>query len=96
MSVEERLRLITRNAEEVITAEELSALLEAGVQPKGYIGVEPSGLFTIAWMIWVEKLKDLMEAGVDMTVLLATWHAMINDKLGGDIENIRVCAKYIV
>lgn len=95
MDAVERLELITRNAQEVITREGIKELLESGTPIKGYIGVEPSGLFTVAWMVWVEKLKDLIEAGVDMTVLLATWHAMINDKLGGDMENIRKCAKYI-
>jgi tyrosyl-tRNA synthetase len=30
-----------------------------------------------------------------MVVLEATWHAAINDKLGGDLEKIRHCAKYI-
>lgn len=95
MDTERRLKLITRGAVEVITTQELRELVEAGVHMKGYIGVEPSGLFSVAWMIWVDKLRDLIGAGIDMTVLLATWHAMVNDKLGGDIENIRKCAKYI-
>lgn len=95
MDTEKRIKLITRGAVEVITKQELRELVEAGVHMRGYIGVEPSGLFSIAWMIWVEKLRDFISAGIDMTVLLATWHAMVNDKLGGDIENIRKCARYI-
>lgn len=95
MDADERLEIITRGAQEVITTDGIKELLEGGAPIKGYIGVEPSGLFTVAWMIWAEKLKDLVKAGVNMTVLLATWHAMINDKLGGDMENIRKCAEYI-
>jgi tyrosyl-tRNA synthetase len=30
-----------------------------------------------------------------MTVFLADWHAYINDKLGGSMENIRTCAEYL-
>jgi tyrosyl-tRNA synthetase len=26
---------------------------------------------------------------------MADWHAYINDKLGGDIENIKLCGKYM-
>lgn len=95
MDVESKLELITRNAEEVITREDLKELLECNPSPKGYIGVEPSGLFHIGWMIWVNKLKDLMKAGVKMTFLEATWHAWINDKFGGDISLINACANYI-
>jgi tyrosyl-tRNA synthetase len=40
------------------------------------------------------KLRDLVDAGFDVTVLLADWHAYINDKLGGNLEKIRACARY--
>ena len=30
-----------------------------------------------------------MRAGIRMQILLADWHAMVNDKLGGDLERIR-------
>lgn len=30
-----------------------------------------------------------------MILLEATWHAWINDKLGGSLENIRLCASYL-
>lgn len=29
-----------------------------------------------------------------MSILVATWHAMINDKLGGDLEKIKLAGKY--
>lgn len=95
MDTDERLELITRNTQEVITTHELKKSIESRARLTGYIGVEPSGLLPISWIIWIEKLKDLINAGVDMTVLLATWHALINDKLGGNIGNIGKCAEYI-
>ena len=84
-----RLQLIIRNTEEIVTLDELKQKLESGEQLKGYIGFEPSGLFHIGWMIWAYKLRDLVNAGIKMNVLVATWHAWINDKLGGDLELIR-------
>jgi len=95
MSAEERFKLITRNAQEVITNKELMEKLETGGKLKGYIGYEPSGLVHIGWLIWMFKVKDLVDAGVDFTVLEATWHAHINDKLGGDLDLIRKSTKIV-
>ncbi len=95
MDVEERLKLITRNTVEVVTLDELREKLETGEKLKGYIGFEPSGLFHIGWLIWAYKVRDLVEAGVDFRILEATWHAWINDKLGGDIELIRKAARHV-
>ncbi|AMD30121.1 tyrosine--tRNA ligase [Acidilobus sp. 7A] len=92
MDVEERLSLITRNLVEVITYDELREKVNSGVKLKGYIGYEPSGLAHIGHLIWMFKVKDLVEAGVEFNVLEATWHAMINDKLGGNVELIRRAA----
>lgn len=95
LDVEERLDLITRGALEVVTVEELRSKLESGERLKGYIGYEPSGLVHIGWLIWMMKVRDLVEAGVDFTVLEATWHAKINDKLGGDLGLIREAARLV-
>ncbi len=92
----DRLQLITRNVAEVITIDELKEKLDSNQRLKGYIGFEPSGLFHIGWLIWAQKLKDLMDAGVEMTVLRATWHAWINDKLGGDMNLIKLAADYTI
>lgn len=89
-----RFDLIARNTSEIITEADLKRALKKQ-KIRGYIGVEPSGLFHVGWIIWVEKLKDLMDAGVDMIFLKATWHAWINDKLGGKMENIKACASYL-
>jgi tyrosyl-tRNA synthetase len=94
MDVGEKIRIATRNTLEVVMLSELVEVLrEEGA--KGYIGVEPSGLFHIGWLIWARKVRDLLDVGIKMKVLEATWHAWINDKLGGDLEMIHKCAKYI-
>lgn len=95
MDSEERFNLLTRNTEEVVTPEELRTLLETNDRPKGYIGFEPSGLVHLGWVICSSKVRDFVDAGFDFTVFFADWHAYINDKLGGDIETIRACARYM-
>jgi tyrosyl-tRNA synthetase len=90
----DKLEKITANAEEIITVEELKAVLGKS-KPKGYIGFEPSGTVHIGWKICTNKIKDFIDCGFDFTILLADWHAYINDKLGGDLEKIKLCGKYM-
>lgn len=94
--IEEKLGLITRNVVEVVTLDELRKRLEDKGSLRAYLGFEPSGLFHIGWLIWAYKVKDLVEAGVEFHLLAATWHAWINDKLGGDMELIRKAARHVV
>ena len=85
-----------RGASELITEKELIKLLEEKENPKAYIGFEPSGLVHIAQgMICAAKIKELEKAGFRVSILLADWHAFINDKMGGDIEKIRVAGEYM-
>jgi len=92
LTAEDKLSLITRNLVEVLTEAELKEKLGSGQRLRGYIGYEPSGLVHIGHLIWMNKVRDLVDAGVHFVVLEATWHAMINDKLGGDIDLIRKAA----
>ena len=90
----EKLERLTSNTEEVVTIEELKTVLDKS-KPKAYIGFEPSGTVHLGWKICTNKIKDFLDCGFDFTVLLADWHAYINDKLGGDIEKIKLCGKYM-
>lgn len=95
MDIQQRYNLIKRNTEEITTEEELKTLLvENDHRPTAYIGFEPSGLVHMGWALVASKIKDLCSAGVKVTIFWADWHAYINDKLGGNIEDIRICAKY--
>ncbi|RLF08063.1 MAG: tyrosine--tRNA ligase [Thermoprotei archaeon] len=94
MDLEEKVKIVTRNTVETVVLSEVFELLK-GSGIKGYIGIEPSGLFHIGWLIWARKVRDLLDVGVKMKILEATWHAWINDKLSGDLETIHKCAKYI-
>ena len=92
---DDRLDLVVRGTQEVVTRPELDRLLGRGARPKAYIGFEPSGLMHVGQgVIAAQKVTELDRAGFDVTILLADWHAMVNDKFGGDIEAIRACGRY--
>jgi tyrosyl-tRNA synthetase len=95
MLPDERYKLIARNTEEIVTPEELTALLASEATPRGYIGFEPSGLVHIGWMVCAQKVKNFIDAGFEFIIFFADWHAYINDKLGGNIQDIRICAEYM-
>jgi tyrosyl-tRNA synthetase len=95
MDSETRFQLIAQNTSEIVTPEELRALLETSSKPTAYIGYEPSGFVHAGQLITATKLTDMQNAGVEVTIFLADWHALINDKFGGKIDNIRVCGKYL-
>ncbi len=88
--------MICRKAVEVVTVDELRDRILHGGKLRGYLGFEPSGLFHIGWLIWAFKYRDLVNAGIDMYLLAATWHAWINDKLGGNLDLIRAAANHVV
>ncbi|KQB35225.1 tyrosine--tRNA ligase [Acidiplasma cupricumulans] len=84
----ENIELLKRDTSEIITEDEALDALKNSC--KGYWGVEPSGLPHIATgILFTNKINDMVRAGIKMKVLLADWHARVNDKLGGDIEKIR-------
>ncbi len=95
MDVSRKVDLVARNSLEVITRDDAEEVFQTNASPRGYLGFEPSGMFHLGWMIWVNKFKDMMDAGIKMTLLEATWHAWINDKFGGDMSKIQSCTTYI-
>jgi len=46
-------------------------------------------------LVCASKIKDMTKAGFKFIVFLADWHSWINNKLGGDMEKIRICGEYI-
>jgi tyrosyl-tRNA synthetase len=93
LQASDRLALVERGLEEVLTSEELAALLASSVPARHYIGFEISGRIHVGTgLLCMAKLRDFQLAGVETTVFLADWHTWINDKLGGDPETIRELA----
>jgi len=83
--------LITRNAAEVVTEDEVEALADDPEGKRAYVGYEPSGVLHLGHMLTATKLIELQEAGFEVTVLLADVHAYLNDK--GTFAEIRETAE---
>ncbi|WP_411965039.1 tyrosine--tRNA ligase [Haloferax sp. YSMS24] len=83
--------LITRNASEVVTEDEVRTLADDTEGKRAYVGYEPSGVLHIGHMLTANKLIDLQEAGFEVVVLLADVHAYLNGK--GTFEEIRQTAE---
>ena len=95
MDREARVDLVTRNTAEVLTREEVGAVFGSSERPRAYNGFEPSGRLTVGHLVCARKMRDLQEAGCELTVFLADWHAWINEKLGGSLERIEAAGNYM-
>lgn len=97
MDIETKLELIKRVGEEIITEQELVELLQTKEHPVAYDGFEPSGLAHVPFGIYrAINLEDLTAAGIHFKLLIADWHAWINNKMGGDLAKIRRVGDYFV
>jgi len=93
MDIDEKLELIKRGTEEILTEEDLKVFLDNREKLKHYIGFEISGKIHIGTGIMcMSKIKDFQDAGIDCSVFLADWHSWINDKLGGNLDVIKKVA----
>jgi tyrosyl-tRNA synthetase len=94
LDIETKIELICKPpTEEILTPEDLRTLLETEEHPIAYNGWEPSGLVHLGTgLICAYKIKDFVEAGIRYKAYLSTWHAWLNNKLGGDLETIRKAA----
>lgn len=96
MDLQKRIDLTMRNTAEVITPQEIRTLLETNNSPTAYWGFECSGLLHIGiGLVCSAKVKHLVKAGFKFTIFLADWHSVINNKLGGKMENIHTCGEYL-
>ena len=92
MTTDEKVALIKRNLAEILSEENLYSLIDSGTPLRHYIGFEISGKLHIGYLFTLLKVKDLQDAGAETVIWLADLHSAINDKLGGDLENIKKAA----
>ncbi|MCD4739572.1 tyrosine--tRNA ligase [archaeon] len=74
-----RFELVTRNTEEIITAEELSTLLQKK-HPRAYIGYATTGQMHIGHLMPIVKIMDFLDADLDFTFLIADLHGFLDDQ----------------
>ena len=101
LSLEEKLDLVKQVGEEIITEDELISLLKqaenATERPIAYDGFEPSGQMHIAQgILKTIHVNKMIQSGFTFKMWVADWHAMANNKMGGDLEKIKIVGKYFV
>ncbi len=79
MDIKEKVKLIKRNAEEVITEKELVELLKKKKNPSVYLGTAITGRPHVAYFLWVLKLADFLKAGFKVKLLLADLHGALDN-----------------
>ncbi|MDE1870843.1 MAG: tyrosine--tRNA ligase [Candidatus Micrarchaeota archaeon] len=90
MDIETKLEIIKSEPfEEVITGQDLRAILEGNDHPRHYLGLEISGMMHLGSLFLNgKKINDFEKAGIKTNILLADWHTMANNKFGGDWDKI--------
>ena len=97
MTTEEKIALIQQVGEEIIDENELFSLLNSEENLIAYDGFEPSGQINIAGGILRSiNINKMTKTGVKFKMLVADWHAMANNKMGGDLEKIQTVGKYFI
>lgn len=85
-----KIKLISRNCQEILTTQDLELLVDSAKPINHYIGFEISGLVHLGTgYLSMGKIRDFVEAGVKCRVFLADFHTFLNNKLGGKWEDIR-------
>ncbi len=94
LNPEEKYNLITRNLQEVIGGHNLKQiLLDNNRAPNIYFGCSPTGRIHIGYIVPLLKIRDCINAGCDMTILLADLHAFL-DNLKSTSEQVGVRTEY--
>lgn len=79
MTVDQKLALIKRNTEEILTEDELVELLNVKKEPVVFLGYAPTGRPHIGYLIPAMKIKDFVNAGLKVKILLADLHAHLDN-----------------
>ncbi len=97
LKLKDRLNLIKQVGEEIVSEDELKSLLESGEELIAYDGFEPSGQIHIAQgLLRAINVNKMIKAGVRFKMWVADWHAMANNKMGGDLDKIKTVGKYFI
>ncbi|MBL6743265.1 MAG: tyrosine--tRNA ligase [Candidatus Poseidonia sp.] len=97
----QRLQDMLGTVQEVVGIDHLVHCLEHGTSHSGndviqcYVGFEPSGKAHIGWKVLSLQLRRMLDAGANVMIFLADWHAWVNDKFNGNMEAIQRTAEYM-
>ena len=96
-----RLRLMIGSVDESVGIDHVVNCLADGTSAGGdgvircYVGFEPSGKAHIGWKVLSLQLRRMLDADTNVMIFMADWHAWVNDKFAGNMEDIQVTARYM-
>ena len=79
MEINEKLRILKRNTQEIVTEKELEELLRTKKKPVVYLGTAITGMPHISYFAWVIKLADFLKVGFKVKLLLADLHGALDN-----------------
>lgn len=89
--------LVRSVGEECQTEPELRQLIQKKPNFILYDGFEPSGRMHIAQGVFKAiNVNKCTRAGGTFVFWVADWFALMNDKMGGDLEKIKIVGKYLI
>ncbi len=90
MNNKEKIELITRNLQEIISEEELKNLLEKKKSPSVYWGTMPTGSPHVSYFVPLIKIGDFLKAGLKVKILIADLHAALDSVTWDVLEKRQV------
>ncbi|GBG30859.1 Tyrosine--tRNA ligase 2, cytoplasmic [Hondaea fermentalgiana] len=95
--LERRFELVKSIGEECVTEDDLRTLLTKQASFRMYDGFEPSGRMHIAQGIFKAlNVNKCTTSGGTFVFWIADWFALMNDKMGGDLDKIKVVGEYFI
>jgi len=79
MKVDEKLKVIKRNIDEIIGERELREILSRKKEPVVYWGTAPTGSPHVGYFFPMLKLADFLKVGFRVKILLADLHAALDN-----------------
>lgn len=97
MDIESRIDLVRQVGEEILTEQELRELFQTKSKPIAYDGFEPSGNIHIAQgVLRAINVNKMVKSGCKFKMWVADWFGWMNNKMGGDLDKIRVTGNYMI
>ena len=96
-----RLKLMIGSVDESVGIDHVVNCLADGTSAGGdgvirsYVGFEPSGKAHIGWKVLSLQLRRMLDADTNVLIFMADWHAWVNDKFEGNMEDIQITARYM-